>query len=280
MTTITSELQRGRGGPYAAFAAAWRHRQLTLQLTRREVEARFRGSLLGKLWAALLPLYMLGLYTFVFGFVFQARWPEAAAGGKLQVALLYFVGLILYEFLVECIGRGPTLMLENVSYIKKVVFPLDILAWVAVGGALFRVGVSSLMLLVFFLVLDGLPPPSALAAPLVVPPLALIGLGCLWFLSAMGVYLRDLRHGAALVAPALMFLSPIFFPLSAVPEPVRTLLYLNPLTPAIEMARGALFLGQWPDWGGLALYTGIGLVFAWAGHAWFMSVRRGFADVV
>ncbi len=279
MTAETLSLPRSRGIP-ALFLSLWNHRELALRLTRREVEARFRGSLLGKLWALLLPLYMLGLYTFVFGVVFKAHWPEAIASSTLQVALLYFVGLIAYEFLVECISRAPTLMLENVSYIKKVVFPLEILAWVALGGALFRVGVSGAALLVFYIAINGVPPLAALTVPLLFLPLTLFGMGALWFLSATGVFVRDLRHAVAVVGPALMFLSPIFFPLSSVPEPVRPALYLNPLTLPIEMARQALFAGAWPDWVALGIHAAAGLVFAWAGFAWFESVRRGFADVV
>jgi lipopolysaccharide transport system permease protein len=267
-------------GPLVLFLSAWSNRHLAIRLTMREIEARFRGSVLGKLWAALLPIYMLGLYTFVFGVVFQARWPEAIANTTLQVALLYFVGLIAYEFLVDCINRAPGLLFENVSYIKKVVFPLEILAWVALGGALFRLAISSFVLLVFYFAIDGIPPATAIAAPLVLLPLALVSVGVLWLLSSTGVYVRDLRHGVAIVGPALMFLSPIFFPLSAVPEPMRTMLYLNPLTLPIDLARSALFGERWPAWQALTIYTAVALLFAWACHTWFASLRRGFADVV
>jgi lipopolysaccharide transport system permease protein len=265
-------------GPMALFGCAWRYRQLFLRLTGREVENQFRGSLLGKLWAAIVPLFMLSMYTFVFGVVLQVRWPGEE--NHLKVALLYFVGLIFFNFLFECINRAPTLMLENVAYIKKVIFPLEILPWVIVGAGLVRAAVSAVILFAFYLVIDGWPPPSVAVIPLLVIPLVLVTSGLTWFLSALGVYLRDIRQAMAVVAPATMFLSPIFFPLADVPEPFRSLLYVNPLTFVIDSARAALFLGVWPSWIGLALYFGVAWVVAWGGYAWFMSVRRGFADVL
>lgn len=242
------------------------------------MENQFRGSLLGKVWAAIVPLFMLSMYTFVFGVVLQVRWPGEE--NHLKVALLYFVGLIFFNFLFECINRAPTLLLENVAYIKKVIFPLEILPWVVAGAGLVRVAVSAAILFAFYLVINGLPPLSVMAIPLLVTPLILVALGLTWFLSALGVYLRDIRQAMAVVAPATMFLSPIFFPLADVPEPFRTLLYINPLTFVIDSARGALFLGTWPSWSGLALYIGLAWAVAWAGYAWFMSVRHGFADVL
>jgi len=265
-------------GPLALFRCAWRYRQLLLRLTGREVENQFRGSLLGKFWAAIVPLFMLSMYTFVFGVVLQVRWPGEQ--NHLRVALLYFVGLIAFNFLFECINRAPGLLLENAAYIKKVIFPLEVLPWVVVGAGLVRAAVSASILLTFYIVIDGLPPLAAVVIPLLVIPLAMVTLGLTWLLSALGVYLRDIRQAMAVVAPAAMFLSPIFFPLSEVPAPFRSLLYANPLTFVIDTARGALFSGLWPDWVGLALYFGATWIMAWAGYALFMGVRRGFADVL
>lgn len=265
-------------GPVAPFGCAWRYRQLLTRLTRREVENQFRGSLLGKFWAAIVPLFMLSMYTFVFGVVLQVRWPGEQ--NHLKVALLYFVGLIAFNFLFECVNRAPTLLLENVAYIKKVIFPLEVLPWVIVGAGLVRAVVSAAILFVFYLVMNGVPPLAVIAIPLMVVPLVMITLGFTWFLSAVGVYLRDIRQAMTVVAPATMFLSPIFFPLSEVPEPFRFLLYINPLTFVIDAGRGALFFGLWPNWAGLALYFGAAWIVAWAGYASFMSVRRGFADVL
>lgn len=267
-------------GPLAVFGCAWHYRQLVVRLTVREIEARFRGSLLGKIWAGIVPLFMLSLYTFVFGFLLKLHWP-GLEGGTLQVALLYFSGLILFDFVLECVTRAPALLSEQISYVKKVLFPLEILAWVVIGGALFRVLVGSAILLAFYLAIDGVPPISALAAPLLVLPLALVAVGFTWFLSAIGAFVRDFRHAVLVLAPIMMFLTPIFFPLSTISEPLlRGLLYLNPLTFIIESMRATLFWGEWPNWPALVLYAGLAWAFAWAGRSWFLFMRGEFADVV
>jgi len=278
MAVVSVGILRERG-PLALVGSAWRYRQLILRLVIRDFEARFRGSLLGKLWVALVPLLLLGLYTYVFGVVMQAHWP-GADGSTLKVALLYYVGLVLFDFFFECINRAPSLLLENVSYIKKVVFPLDILAWVVIGNALVRLAFGGMILVVFYLAIEGVPPIAALVLPLLVLLLALVALGLVWFLSALGIYVRDIRQALIVIAPATMFLSPIFFPLSTVPQPVATLLYLNPLTFVIETARAALFSGAWPDLQAVLAYMLFACLFAWLGRVWFMSLRGGFADVV
>lgn len=277
MTAVATPVEAR--GPLAVFGCAWRYRQLVARLTEREIESRFRGSLLGKLWAALIPLFMLAMYTFVFGVVLHVRWPGGDKSA-LDVALLYFVGLIVFNFFFDCVNRGPTLMLEHVSYIKKVLFPLEILSWVVLGGALFRLAVSAAVLLAFYLAIDGVPPAAILAVPLLLVPLALVALGCVWFLSALGVYLRDMSQLLTMISPATMFLSPVFYPLTNVPKPFQYILYANPLTFIIEAVRGAVFDGIWPNWGGFALYAAVAWLFAWAAHAWFMKMRQGFADVV
>ena len=266
-------------GPLAVFGCAWHYRQLIVRLTAREIEGRFRGSLFGKVWAALVPLIMLSMYTFVFGVVFRVQWP-GMEGSTLRVAPLYFVGMILFDFVFECISRAPTLLAEHIAYIKKVLFPLEILSWVVVCSAFFRVAVGSGILLAFYLAIEGPPPLTALAIPILVMPLALVAVGFVWFLSAVGVFVRDFRHAIMVVAPATMFLSPIFFPLSSMPEPIRTALYINPLTFTVESVRGALFSGVWPNWGALLGYVAVAWLFAWAGHRWFMAIRGEIADVV
>lgn len=265
--------------PLGMFSCAWHYRYLVSLLTVRGIEGRFRGSLLGKLWAVLTPLFMLALYTFVFGIVFKAKWVGEPTR-TVDVALLYFAGLIVSEFFFECLTRATTLMLDHVIYIKKVVFPLEILAWVAVGEGLFRVAVSAAILLVFYVAIDGLPPPSALFMPVVIAPLALVAVGLIWYLSLVGVFLRDIRHIIGLMAPALMFLSPIFYPLSAVPEPFRNFLYINPLTLIAEQIRAILFHGLMPNWGALAVYTIIAWLFASSGYFCFMKARMSIADVI
>lgn len=267
-------------GPFASFRTLWHHRRLIARLAKRELVARYRGSLLGILWAVINPLLMLAVYTFVFTTVFQARWGAGDQGGSPQFALLLFSGLVLFGILSECINRAPGLLLENVSYIKKVVFPLEILPAVVLAVALANAGIGLVILVVFHLAVLGLPPATALLLPLVMLPLCLTTLGLSWFLASVGVFLRDIRQLVGVAVTVLMFLSPIFYPLSAVPEAFRGFILLNPLTVILEQSKDLLFWGRIPpiaEWGIAMLGS---WAIAWLGYAWFMKTRRGFADVV
>ncbi|CAO3460677.1 O-antigen export system permease protein RfbD [Azospirillum argentinense] len=261
------------------FRSAWLHRSLIARLAKRELTARYRGSLLGMLWAVINPLLMLVVYTFVFTTVFQARWGTGE-GGSPQFALLLFSGLILFTIVADCVNRAPGLLLENASYIKKVVFPLEILPVVVLAVALANAGIGVGILLLFHLLFLGLPPVTVLLLPLVLVPLSLMTLGLGWFLSAAGVFLRDIRQVVGVCVTMLMFLSPIFYPVTAVPERFRVFIHLNPLTPILEQSKDLLFWGRIPspiEWG-IATLAAWGI--AWLGFVWFMKTRRGFADVV
>lgn len=266
-------------GPLAFLHTAWRHRSLILRLSAREIDARYRGSVLGIVWALLNPLLMLAVYTFVFTTVFQARWGTAG-GASGEFALLLFSGLLLFTVFSECVSRAPGLLLENVSYIKKVVFPLEILPLVTLVVALFNAALGFAILAVSYVAVLGLPPATALLLPLVLAPLCLMTLGVSWFLASAGVFLRDIRQVVGVGVTVLMFVSPIFYPTAAVPERFRPLIHLNPLTPILEQSKDLLFWGRLPsplEWG-VALLAGWAC--AWLGHLWFMKTRRGFADVV
>jgi lipopolysaccharide transport system permease protein len=266
-------------GPLAPLAALWEHRLLVLRLARRDLEARYRGSLLGLFWAVLTPLLMMAVYTFVFSVVFQARWG-ASSGGKAEFALLLLSGLILFTIFSECLARAPGLMLENVSYIKKVVFPLEILPAVVLAVALVNAAIGFVILELFALVLFGLPPLTTLLFPLILLPLCLVTLGVTWFLASLGVFLRDIRQMIGVLVTMLMFLSPIFYPVSAIPEAYRPVILLNPLTLLLEHTRDALFWGKAPDPLVWLAYTAAAYLVAWLGFAWFQRTRKAFADVV
>lgn len=261
------------------FRTIWRHRHLASLLIGRNVEASFRGSVLGKLWTALVPLLRLAIYTTVLGLILRVRWP-GHHNTSLETALLYFVGLTFYDFFMEAIHTAPALMADNVNFVKKVVFPLEILPFATVGAALVRLCVTGTILLVFFIIIRGVPPLAALSIPLAVVPFALIVLGTVWFLSALGAYVRDLRQLTGVLALVMMYLSPIFFPLVMVPERARAFFYVNPLAFPIETTRGALFSGQWPAWWALLAYAAVAWLFAAAGYRWFVRVKPGFADVI
>jgi len=232
------------------------------------------------LWAVLNPLLLLGVYTFVFSKVFQMRWGTAAGDTTGQFALLLFSGLILFNILADCLNRAPGLMLENVSYIKKVVFPLEILPYVQMVVALFGALVAFVILAAIYPFVFGMPPATAVLAPVVVVPLVLMVMGFSWFLASVGVFLRDVRQVIGIVVTVVMFMSPIFYPVEAVPEPYRMLLELGPLAVPMEQLKAMMFWGRWPDWTLLGGYSCFGLAVAVAGYWWFMRTRKAFADVV
>lgn len=269
-------------GPTSPFVVGWQHRKLILRLARREIEARYRGSALGLAWSVLVPLMMLAVYTFVFAVVFKARW-DVQLENQADFAMLVFSGLILFSFFAECLNRAPGLMFENVSYIKKVVFPLEIMPWVTIAVALFNALVGFVVMTVFYLALRGLPPVSAVFFPLLLVPLVLISFGFTCFLSSMGVYLRDIRQFTGVLTTVLMFLSPIFYPISAVPQSLQSWIYLNPLTVLLESSKQLLFWGRLPDAQEatqISLYFLSAWLFAWLGYVWFMKTKKGFADVI
>lgn len=268
-------------GPGALLAEPWRQRQLLATLVRREVAARYRGSLFGNLWALFTPLLMLAVYTFVFSVVFNARWGAGSTGGsRTEFALVLFAGLMVFNFFAECFTRAPRLVLENANYVKKVVFPLHLLPWVSLGAALVNLTVSLAVWLLFYVLVNGLPPPTLLLLPLVLLPLVLLVAGLSWALAALGVYLRDLAQLVGLLSTVLLFLSPIFYPIEALPEHYRTLLHLNPLTGIIGQVRDVLYWGQWPGLTALALNLAVGAMVAWGGFYLFQKTRKGFADVL
>ena len=265
--------------PNEMVASLWRNRGLLKTLVQREVLGRYRGSVLGVLWSFFNPVFMLLIYTFVFSVVFKARWNNASES-KTEFALVLFAGLIVFNLFSECFNRAPGLILSNVNYVKKVVFPLEILPWVSLGAALFHASISLCVWLVAYLIYFGIPHLTVLLVPLIILPLLLLIIGLTWCLSALGVYLRDVSQFTGMLTSVLMFLSPIFYPITALPERYRPLLLLNPLTPVIEQARDVLFWGQLPNFSMLLIYIVASAAIAWLGFAWFQKTRVGFADVL
>ena len=225
------------------------------------------------------PLLMLAVYTFVFGMIFESRW-QGATGSKLELAAILFSGLLVFNLFAECINRSPQLVLENANYVKRVVFPLNILPVVMIGSALFQTAMSVIVLSVFLVVTMGTLPWTIIWIPLVLLPLVLLVLGLSWALSALGVYFRDIQHGIGILVSALLFLSPIFYPVSALPPAVQSYIFMNPMAFIIEQVRSVIIWGSMPDWGGLTLYTAVSVVVAWMGFVSFERGRTGFADVI
>ncbi|HXF85706.1 MAG TPA: ABC transporter permease [Anaerolineales bacterium] len=255
------------------------NRELIYSLVRREILARYRGSLFGVLWSFFTPLLMLAIYTFVFGFVFQPRLGSTDSS-RTEFTLVLFAGLMPFYLFSETITRAPNLVLANVNYVKKVVFPLEILPVVSLCVALFQYVINFLVWLVFLLVFRGLPPLTIFLLPFVLLPFLLIILGLSWFLASLGVYIRDIGQLVGVIVTVLMFLSPLFYPLSALPQTYQIYMFLNPLTYVIEQGRGVMIMGEIPVWWCWSLYLLISLFVAWLGLWWFMKTKKGFADVI
>lgn len=256
-----------------------RHRNLIIQMTRREVVGRYRGSVLGIAWSFFNPLIMLAVYTVVFSTVFKAKWG-IGSDSKTEFALVLFVGMIVHGVLAESMNNSPALMLRNVNYVKKVVFPLEILPWVVLGSTLFHACISILVWGLFYLAVNYSLHWTFVFLPLVLIPLVLFSLGVSWALASLGVYIRDIGQMTGVLTTILLFMSPIFYPASRLPEPYQTMIYLNPLTFIIEQARDVLMWGNMPNWSGLVVAYIVSILVAWAGFAWFQKTRKGFADVL
>jgi lipopolysaccharide transport system permease protein len=272
-------MQRHSMAPLDVFGSAWRHRGLVLSLIRRDVLGRYRGSMMGVLWSFFNPLFMLAVYTFVFSVVFGARW-EVGTQSKADFALILFAGLLIFNVFAECVTRAPTIVLANPHYVKKMVFPLEILPWVALGSALFHAVVSLGVWLLGFAFFRGLPPPTVVVLPVVLAPLLLLVLGLTWLLAALGVYVRDISQVVGILTTTLMFLTPIFYPADALPDRYRWFLLVNPLAAIVEQTRDVLYWGRLPDPGVWVLTSAVSATVAWLGFAWFQKTRRGFADVL
>jgi lipopolysaccharide transport system permease protein len=258
-----------------------RNRQLIMQMIRRDVVGRYQGSAMGLAWSFLNPVFMLVVYTFVFSEIFKSRW--GGIGGddsKTLFAVVLFVGIIVLNLFSEVLNRAPGLILANVNYVKKVVFPIEILPVIAMGAALFHSLISLGVLLAAFALFNGYLHWTSVFIPLVLLPLVILALGLSWILASLGVFLRDVGQTIAIITTVLMFLSPVFYPVTAVPERFRPFLMANPLTFIIEQAREVLIWGHLPNWIGLGAYTLTAVVIAWAGYAWFQKTRKGFADVL
>ena len=258
--------------------SVWQHRHLLRQLILRDVVSRYRGSLVGILWSLLLPCIMLGVYVFVFGYVFA---PARAMGQAItpDFTLSLFTGMLLHGLVAECLARAPSAILAQPSYVKKVVFPIELLPLTIVGTAVVQFLMGSGVLLVALAATQGLP-LTAILWPLTWLPLVALAAGLSFALSALTVYLRDLAQITGFIATVLLFLSPVFYPLSSVSADLRHWMLINPLTIPIEAARDLLIQGRLPDWITLGWHSMASLAALGVGWWIFQRTRRGFSDVI
>lgn len=264
--------------PAQMFLMVGRHHNLIFQLIKRDILMKYRGSFGGLIWLLLLPLIMLGLYTLVFGVFMHVQWPGVT--NQLMYSLIMYVGLIILNFFAECLSRSPGIIISNANFVKKVVFPLEIYPWVIVSSALFHAMINTAILAVFCLLLLGKIYATIFLLPLLFLPLTFITLGLSWFLCSAGVYVRDITHMMVFIMQIIMYLSPVFYSLTMLPEKFQKVLFINPLTFIIEQARSLVIFGNLPQWSGLGIYFVISICIAYLGFLAFQKTKDGFADVL
>lgn len=254
-------------------------RQLIHQITKREIAGRYKGSVLGLAWSFFNPVLMLIVYTFVFSVIFQTKWGQGT-GGKGEFASMLFCGLIVANLFGEVVGRAPLLISSNVNYVKKVVFPLEILPVISIATALFHAFISVLVLVIALLFLNGTVPWTVILFPVVLLPFLIVLCGISWVLASLGVYLRDIGQIIGVVVTIMTFMAPVFYPLNAIPGKYVQFIMLNPLTMIIEQFRDVVVRGaliSLTDW---VIYLVIALVIFYIGYIFFQKTKKGFADVV
>ena len=252
---------------------------LIVQFVKREVAGRYKGSFLGLFWSFITPLLMLSIYTFVFGFVFKSRWRTNSTD-HIEFAVVMFVGVLSHNLISECLTRAPMLVVGNPNYVKKVVFPLETLPWIAIGTALFHMLVAFVILLVAIFLWQGHVPWTVVYVPVILLPFLVLIAGLVWFLASFGVFMRDLGQVMGIVSSLLMFMAPVFYPLSSVPPKLQALIMLNPLTFIIDQFRNVAIWGNQVNWTGWLIYSAVAYVIASLGLLWFQKTRKGFADVL
>lgn len=266
--------------PKALLLTLWRHKMLILALTRREIEGRYKGSLFGVFWSVLTPLLMVTVFTFVFGEIFQSKWAGARNANHLDFAAALFAGLLVYNLFAECIGKASFLITNNPNFVKKIVFPLETLSVVTVAAALFHFLVAYGIVIVLVLLSGWQLSWTVLLTPVVIAPLLMLVMGLTWMVSALGVYIRDIGQIISPALTALMFLSPIFYPLSSVNPRFHWLYHLNPLTLVVEDLRAVLLHQTLPDWLPWLTYSAVSAAIMALGFVFFQKTRKGFSDVI
>lgn len=248
-------------------------------LTKREILSRYKGSFLGLLWSVINPLFMLGIYTFVFTSVFNLRW-SITDDSKINYSLIIFAGLIVFNFFSECVSRAPNSIVHNVNFIKKIFFPVEILLIVNVLAALFNFMISFLILVIACIYFIDSQYLHLLFVPIIFVPFIFFTLGCSWAISAIGVYFRDITQIISFFLTILLFTSPIFYPASSVPEKYQIFLLINPLSSYIEMLRSIVIYSSLPNFNDVFFTYIYSLIFFATGLFVFRALRKGFADVI
>ena len=267
---------RSADGPFAAFG---RHRGLLVELIRRDILGRYRGAHFGLLWSLLGPLMMLMIYTIAFGEILGSRWQRPASEA-VPFGLVLFLGIMVHGFFAECLARAPRLIVDNGNYVKRIVFPLPILAWVVALSGLFHFAMNLLVFAVLCALIAGKFTPWIVTVPIVIAPLVIGSVAVVWLMSSIGVHVRDLSQAVPVVVTALLFLSSAIIPVDTLPPRYQVIFQLNPLTFFIDQVREVSLWGNAPDWAGLGIRYVLSIILLYACFAWFRSSSKGFADVI
>jgi lipopolysaccharide transport system permease protein len=260
------------------FLPLWRHRSLIIELTKREFSGRYQGSFGGIVWSFAQPLFLLSVYTIAFGVILKARW--GFSGSTADYALMLFAGLIVFNAFSEVLSKASTLVTGNPNFVKKVVFPLELLPVITVATALIHAFIGIAVWVTGYILLVGAPKASVIVFPLILICFVPVLLGLGWLLSSVGVVVRDISQLTSMLNHTLLFLTPIFYSIEAAPPLVQTMLMINPLTSIVEHVRRVLFYGQMPALKGVAVYFVLATLFAWFSLVLFRRLRPSFADMV
>lgn len=254
---------------------------LIVQMTRRDISMRYKNSFFGSLWMIGQPLLQLLLYGFVFQVVLRSRWGIQTPDGRdVPFGLLLFCGILLHSLIADTLVRAPSLIISNTSYVKRVIFPLEILPLVSAAGTAIGVIFGVIILLAGTLYYSGVLPYQALLLPIPLASLFVLTVGLGWLLSAVGVFFRDLSQLTSSLATIMLFTAPICYPAEMVPLEFRWLLNINPLTIPVETVRLLIFSHDDVDWFVLGIYALVSVAVAALGYAVFHRMRTGFADVL
>lgn len=257
----------------------WIHRSLIYQMTKRELIAQHRGMLLGSVWLLLMPLILLGTYTLIFSVVFGVA-PRATRGGMVSYPLLIFSGMTVFAFYAECLVKPSTYLKSNASYVKKILFPTEILGVVIFGEAFLKALIQLGLLLVFYFIVHDKISWTFLLLPLIWLPLCMVLLGTIWLYAAIGVFVRDIHNLIVSLVTVLMLVSPVFYSIDQIPEGFRAFYLINPIAAYIEMTRDVLFWGEFPDAALYIPHTLFAMLVLWLGHTVFTRLSEQFADVM
>ncbi|MDB6093572.1 MAG: sugar transporter permease [Verrucomicrobia bacterium] len=258
----------------------WRHRELLWQFSLREVQLRHKGSHLGLIWSMLNPLLMLSLYVFVFGYIFQGSFGVLPNETRMDYALGVFLGLSIFQFMAETLSLAPNLVVANPNYVKKVVFPTEILPVATVNAALFHLLISLTLVLVGIAVFGQGLTAGALWLPVIILPVALFSLGLAWIAAAFGVFLRDLTQIMQFITLVLMYASAVFYPAQKIPAAIWEYLRFNPLLLSIELSRNAVLWDRSLNGRHLAYLYLVGIGVCFLGSVVFRRLKPAFADVL